>query len=116
MQTIAEIRLDNLRRLVREKGSQDKVAEAAGTSAVYLSQLINQTADSRTKKPREIGNEMARKLEEGCEKERGWMDNQHRGSDPHSTQLSEAIAILEAMPAAELNQALKVLSALRTQR
>lgn len=77
MNTIDEIRLENLRALVKEKGSQKKVSDDTGTSQVYLSQLLNAAKDAKTGKARQIGDDMARKLEAGCGKERGWMDNVH---------------------------------------
>lgn len=75
MKTIAEIRLDNLEVLIAEFGTQDRVAELAETSPVYISQLRNKAKDSKTGKHRQIGDPMARKLEAGCGKELGWMDN-----------------------------------------
>lgn len=75
MQTIAEIRLANLERLIKEMGTQDRVAEFGSTSSVYLSQIRNSAPDSKTGKLRVMGDEMARKLEIGCNKPRGWMDN-----------------------------------------
>lgn len=77
MKTVDEIRLENLMLLIFEKGTQEAVAEAGGTSSVYLSQIKNRTPDKKTGKPRQMGDDMARKLEEGCVKERGWMDNVH---------------------------------------
>lgn len=77
MKTISEIRVDNLDALIKEFGTQDKVAELGETSSVYLSQVRNQTPDVKTGKPREMGNPIARKLEIGCNKERGWMDHEH---------------------------------------
>lgn len=77
MKTIAEIRRDNLALLTDEFGSQDKVAELAETSSVYLSQIRNEAPDAKTGKPRQMGDPMARKIEAGCSKERGWMDHPH---------------------------------------
>jgi hypothetical protein len=53
------------------------VAELGETSSIYLSQIKNQSPDAKTKKPRQMGDDMARKLEAGCKKPRGWMDNVH---------------------------------------
>lgn len=75
MQTIDEIRRSNLERLIKEIGTQDRVAEFGGTSSVYLSQIRNSSKDGKTGKPRVMGDEMARRLETGCQKPRGWMDN-----------------------------------------
>lgn len=77
MKTIAEIRHTNLENLIAEMGTQDKVAELGGTSSVYLSQIKNQTPDAKTGKLRQMGDDMARKLEAGCGKPKGWMDNVH---------------------------------------
>jgi hypothetical protein len=77
MNTIDEIRLENLRALIKEKGSQKKVSDDTGTSQVYLSQLLNAAKDAKTGKARQIGDDMARKLEIGCGKVRGWLDNVH---------------------------------------
>ena len=77
MKTIAEIRLANLDALLDEFGTQEKVAEAGGTSSVYLSQIRNKAANVKSGKLRSMGDDMARKLEIGCNKEVGWMDNIH---------------------------------------
>jgi hypothetical protein len=75
MQTIAQIRLANLEGLIKEMGTQERVAELGGTSSIYLSQIRNQALDVKTGKPRQMGDKMARKLEIGCKKAPGWMDN-----------------------------------------
>lgn len=82
MKTIAEIRLDNLDLLIAEFGTQDRVAEKSGTSPVYLSQIKNKTPDAKTGKLRQMGDPTARKLESGCGKEIGWMDNTHSPAKP----------------------------------
>lgn len=76
MKTIAEIRRDNLARLIKEFGTLEKVAELGETSPVYLSQIKNRTIDPKTKKSREMGSALARKLEKG--KVVGWMDTPER--------------------------------------
>jgi hypothetical protein len=50
MKTIAEIRLYNLRLLIGEFGTQEQVAALADTSPVYISQILNGAADSKTGK------------------------------------------------------------------
>lgn len=77
MSTTAEIRRQNLIALIEEFGTQDAVAALATTSQVYLSQLRTSAPDSKTGRPREIGARLARKLEQGCGKETGWMDVPH---------------------------------------
>lgn len=71
--TVEDNRLENLKLLIKEFGSAAEVARLSGTAASYLSQIINRVP-SRTGKPRDIGAELARKLENGCGKFKGWMD------------------------------------------
>lgn len=102
MKTISEIRLDNLRLLIEEFGTQDNVAEKSGASPVYLSQIKNETPDMKTGRPRQMGDRMARKLELGCDKPIGWMDKTHEDareivtypttdSQPHPTHSVSAV-------------------------
>lgn len=58
----------------------DEVAKRAGTAPMYLSQILN-GAKSSTGTPRGVGDSLARKLEEGCGKEVGWMDKPHGSED-----------------------------------
>jgi len=74
---ISDIRHENLERLIEEFGTQDEVANLGTTSPVYISQIRNKALDSKTGRPREMGNIVARKLETGCKKPVGWMDVQH---------------------------------------
>lgn len=75
-----EIRLNNLMLLVQEAGSIVNVANRCDTSAAYLSQIINK-APSSTGQPRGVGNKLARKLEDGFGKPRGWIDLDHSNYD-----------------------------------
>ncbi len=95
MKPVAETRLDNLELLVKELGTLEKVAEAGGTSSVYLSQLRNRTPDAKTGKLREMGNAMARRLEAGCQKASGWMDQEQHISAPHTARESEPTCAVE---------------------
>ncbi len=62
------IRLYNLKRLIAEAGGQKKLAQRAGVSPAYLSQIVS------TRTPRKMGDNVARRLERGMEKPHGWMD------------------------------------------
>ncbi|SIR00489.1 S24 family peptidase [Pseudacidovorax sp. RU35E] len=77
MKTVGTIRRENLELLVRERGTLEAVAEAAGSTSIYLSQVRNQAIDKASGKPREMGSAMARRLEGGCAKPEGWMDVDH---------------------------------------
>lgn len=76
MTTSKELRLENLRALVLEFKTADAVAQRAATAPMYLSQILT-GAKSSTGKPRGIGDALARRLEQGCGKEVGWLDKPH---------------------------------------
>jgi transcriptional regulator with XRE-family HTH domain len=65
---IRTIRHLNLLRLVREAGGQKPLAERAGVSAAYLSQVLSRKVN------RHVGHSLARRLEAGTAKPYGWMD------------------------------------------
>lgn len=115
MQTVAEIRLVNLALLSKEFGTQDKVAELGHTSPVYLSQIANHAVDSKTGKPREMGDALARKLEIGCGKPRGWMDNVRTYAELNGLSDPKAMMwqVLEGIPMDEWPTAMRLLAALK---
>jgi uncharacterized protein YaeQ len=108
VKTISEIRHENLLTLIDEMGSAEALAEAAGTSSVYLSQVKNRSPDSKTGKPRQIGDPMARRLESACKKPEGWMDNVHSWS----AQVQTVMAVMENMTPWQLDQTVKIVAAL----
>lgn len=77
MKAVGDIRLGNLELLVEQAGTLAAIAEAAGTSSVYLSQIRNRSLDSKTLKPREMGASMARRIEAALQLPSGWMDSEH---------------------------------------
>ncbi len=62
------IRRNNLARLIAEAGGQKALAARAGVSAAYLSQVLSERVR------RNVGHNLARRLEEGMSKPYGWMD------------------------------------------
>lgn len=74
MKTASEIRLFKLGVLAKEVGTLRALAERCDTSEAYLSQIMTGQPDSKTGKPKSVGNALARKLEDGTGKSRGWMD------------------------------------------
>jgi transcriptional regulator with XRE-family HTH domain len=76
MKTISEIRRDRLEDLVQEtkNKSLEEVAERAGTSAAYLSQIRNKSPDSKTGVAKKMGDATAAKLCKAFNKPVGWMD------------------------------------------
>ena len=81
-----QVRLNNLEMLIAEAGSATKVAQLAGTSESYLSQVRRKML-TQSGTPRGLGNELAAKLEKGLGKPEGWMDEPHEtvytASDTH---------------------------------
>ncbi|OQS41149.1 hypothetical protein B0T39_09320 [Chromobacterium haemolyticum] len=91
---VEDIRLDNLRTLVTEMSTIAAVAQVADTSPSYLSQILNRVP-SRTGKPRDVGPDLARKLEQGCGKPMGWMDHPHPIGSGGQVQRIEASSLEE---------------------
>ena len=77
MKVIEEIRFDNLLILIEEAGGITRFAEKAGKQQAQISQLVNKSPDSKTKKPKAIGSKQAREFEVVANKETGWMDHDH---------------------------------------
>lgn len=75
MKTIDEIRRNNLLTAISLAGSATALSDLAGVSAAYLSQIKNRTPESKTGKPKAMGDEVARKIEVSLGKAPGWMDN-----------------------------------------
>ena len=84
MKSAAELRLENLETLVQEAGSAAALARASGVSPEYLSQIRNRAIDKKTGKARNLGNQAARRLEDGMGKPLGWMDTSHAAEDRQS--------------------------------
>lgn len=92
MLTAADIRRENLAVLVARFGGTEALVANAATrgvelDAVYLSQIKNRAIDKKSGKPRQMGDPLARKIEEGLAMERGWMDNVHESRDALARQL-----------------------------
>jgi hypothetical protein len=80
--TIDQIYRDNLRLLVKEAGSQEALSTIIEKSAAQISQWLNASKDSKTKKPRSMSRATAREIERRCQKPEGWMDQPHELTVP----------------------------------
>jgi len=76
---IRKIRLKNLNDLIAERGSQREVSEATGIDSSYISQIKNPL------NPKNIGEKLARKIEESMKLPRGWMDLLHDKATDHQS-------------------------------
>ena len=84
MKTIDEIRRLNLLEAIRRMDTAAALAEKAGLSPAYLSQIKNRQPDSKTGKPKHMGDDAARKIESALGETRGWMDVDHAGTQTPS--------------------------------
>lgn len=92
MATSKELRVENLRTLVAEFKTADAVAQRAATAPMYLSQILN-GAKSSTGRARGVGDALARRLEQGCGKPVGWMDQRHGGESLVEMKRSTVLAL-----------------------
>lgn len=90
MKTVDVIRRENLHILAKEAGGPGGLAEDLGKSKSQISQWLNASPDSKTGKPRTIGNASAREIEQKKNKPTGWMDVD-RSPAPASGQTGGAI-------------------------
>lgn len=77
MKTIDEIRRENLLLAIERLRTMAALAERAGVSSAYLSQIKNRTPESKTGKPKAMGADVARKIEKALREPEGWMDTEH---------------------------------------
>lgn len=117
MQTVSETRRTRLSMLVKQHGdSLAALNELLGLDRTdaTLSQIRTQSKHSKTGKPRVMGDELARKIEEKLGLERGWMDTpptyaeMGRGPD----QRALAMSVFESLPEDQWATALRLLDAL----
>lgn len=81
---ITDIRRDNLRALIRECGgnASELVRRVPRLTSAYVSQLLHQSPNDRSGKPRGMGDDVARRLEQFMNKPPGWMDTPHAAEAP----------------------------------
>ena len=87
---IEDVRLHNLKLLVSEQRTLAAVADASETSPAYLSQILTRSRRA-SGQARNVGPQLARKLEHGCGKPDGWMDIFHSCIDNDVTSLSQRL-------------------------
>lgn len=84
MKTVEENRLDWLIHLIKQHGSiaELNIKLARDRTDATLSQIKNQSIHHKTKKPRTMGSDVARDIEEKLGLERGLLDNPFTYSEP----------------------------------
>ena len=81
---VKQIRRANLDQMIKEAGSVPELSKKSGASEKYLRQILNGFQGARDKTPRQVGDALARSLEEGMGKPYGWMDVDHTAADKPS--------------------------------
>jgi hypothetical protein len=114
MQTIDVTRRERLAQLATRYPKLADLNEALGfeRTDATLSQIRTQAPHSKTGKPRTMGDDLARRIEERLGLERGWMDTPVSiyDRDETATLLHE---VMESLPKDQWPTALRLLSALK---
>lgn len=118
MNTIAETRRIRLDMLVkRHDDSLAKLNEALGLDRTdsTLSQIRTQAKHSKTGKPRSMGDDLARRIEDTLLLERGWMDTPPTLSEQYGHDDSRVMIehMVQQMPPEDWPTAVRLLSALK---
>lgn len=98
VKSTGDIRRANLELLLKEFKTLAALADAADTSSVYLTQIRTSAIDAKTKRPREMGSAMARRLERACTppKPTGWMDVPHNDEFPqHVLRVARMLVLMD---------------------
>lgn len=77
MSTVKEIRRENLQVLVERYGSMKKLNEELGRKDNTLTQILNESVHSETGSKKQMGDKVARGIEEKLSLGYGWMDADH---------------------------------------
>ncbi|MFA9202755.1 MAG: helix-turn-helix domain-containing protein, partial [Flavobacteriales bacterium] len=83
-------RFNNLKRLIKIHGSQRKLADLVETNPSYISQIL--TKVEANGRPRTVGNDFARKIEEKLGLQHGWMDSSHDQQETALLQVDSPVA------------------------
>ena len=100
----------------QHKGSLAELNEAIGLDRTdaTLSQIRTRAPHSKTGKPRVMGDDLARKIEQKLSLDHGWMDTppsyaeMHGENDPRT----KVMLLMEAMPPDQWSTAVRLLDAL----
>lgn len=82
MISIRDIRRDNLQRLVERYDSMKSLNEILDRKDNHLTQILNQSMNTATGKPKQMGDRLARDIEKKLNLGFGWMDQDHSAEPP----------------------------------
>ena len=117
MQTVSETRLTRLTMLVKKHGnSLAQLNEALGLDRTdaTLSQIRTKAPHSKTGKPRVMGDDLARKIEDKLSLDHGWMDTPPSYAELHGEEdpRTKVMLLMEALPPDQWPTAVGLLDAL----
>lgn len=117
MQTVSETRLTRLTMLVKKHGnSLAQLNEALGLDRTdaTLSQIRTKAPHSKTGKPRVMGDDLARKIEDKLSLDHGWMDTPPSYAELHGEEdpRTKVMLLMEALPPDQWPTAVRLLDAL----
>lgn len=117
MQTISETRLARLQMLIKQHGdSIAKLNEALGLDRTdaTLSQIRTRAPHSKTGKPRSMGDDLARKIEDRLKLETGWMDTPPTYAEIHGEEdpRTRMMQLMESLPPNQWPTAVRLVDAL----
>lgn len=116
MMTSAEIRRARLNQLVDKFGSMADLCQALGyarNDAAKLSRIANANVrHERGGKPYQMGDEMARAIEETLKLERGWMDTPVDFERASSDSAQRLLSLFDRIPEGDRATAMRLLDAL----
>lgn len=116
MYTASETRRIRLEQLIKKFGSAAALNTALGwvRTDPKLAQIRNANPRPGRGKPYQMGDAMAREIEETLHLERGWMDTPPTLSEQfgHDDQRAMAMAVFEKLPKEDWGVALRLLDAL----
>ncbi len=88
MNTVKEIRRENLQVLVNQYGSMKKLNEILGRKDNTLTQILNESVHTETLRKKQMGDKIAREIETKLNLGYGWMDANHAKENfPEETDL-----------------------------
>lgn len=116
MKTVSETRRDRLEMLIKQHGSLAELNEKLGWARTdpKLTQIRNANARAGREKPYQMGDAMAREIEDKLEIERGWMDTPPSYNEIHSREdpRAKAMLLLEQMSPEQATVATRLLTAI----
>lgn len=114
MKTVGQTRRENLLLLLEKHGSLANLNEKLGLlrTDATLSQIKNQSRDSKTGKPKMMGPTLARRIEQALALPTGWMDNDQLPPSYRQQRIAHAVKAMEGMTDYQLDQTVKVVDTL----